>query len=85
MNSIKGMHIIHLNVKILMPKINFLRWGLTYKVNTLSETWLNSNISDDGIMNDNIIFRKDAAVKRRSSILKFDWRTYFSNCLSFVC
>lgn len=63
MNSAKGMHIIHLNIRSLLPKIDLLRAWLTYNkphVITLSETWLNSNISDDEVAIDNYtLYRED--------------------------
>ena len=63
MNSAKGMNAIHLNVRSLWPKIDLLKAWLTYNkphVITLSETWLNNNISDNEVKLDNyVLFRKD--------------------------
>ena len=63
MNSAKGLHVIHLNIRSLPSKIDLLRAWLTYNkphVITLSETWLNSNISDDEVKLDNyVLFRND--------------------------
>lgn len=67
MNSAKGMHVIHLNIRSLRPKIDLLRAWLTYNkphVITLSETWLNNNISDDEIKLDNyVLYRKDRGTR----------------------
>ena len=63
MNSAKGMNVIHLNIRNLRPKIDLLKAWLTYNkphVITLSETWLNNNISDNEVKLDNyVLFRKD--------------------------
>lgn len=57
------MYVIHLNIRSLRPKIDLLKAWLTYNkphVITLSETWLNSNISDNEINLDNyVLYRKD--------------------------
>lgn len=52
MSDAKGIKIMHLNIRSLIPKIDLLRaWVVLYKPNiiTLSETWLNSNIPDTEI------------------------------------
>lgn len=63
MNCAKGLHVIHLNIRSLPPKIDLLRTWLIYNkphVITLSETWLNSNIPDDVVTHDNyVLFRND--------------------------
>ena len=84
MNATKGMY-----VWSFAPKIDLLRAWLTYNkphAITLSETWLNSNISDDEVMIENyVLYRKDG-IKRKGPfdicILKLDCRTYFTNCES---
>jgi len=52
MSDTKGIKIVHLNIRSLIPKIDLLRaWVALHKPNiiTLSETWLNSSISDTEI------------------------------------
>ena len=63
MNNSKGLKIIHLNIRSLVPKIDLLRsWVAQHNPNiiTLSETWLNSNISDNEIKLENyVLYRAD--------------------------
>lgn len=52
MTMVKGLLVIHLNIRSLPHKIDLLRAWLSYNkpaVITLSETWLNSNVHDDEI------------------------------------
>ena len=63
LDDIKGLKIIHLNIRSLVPKIDLLRtWVYLHKPNiiTLSETFLNSDISDNeiNIMN-YVLYRAD--------------------------
>ena len=59
----KGLFVIHLNIRSLPHKIDLLRAWLVYNkpsVITLSETWLNNNISDDEIKLDGyVVYRAD--------------------------
>ena len=63
MNNSKGLKIIHLNIRSLVPKMYLLRsWVAQHNPNiiTLSETWLNSNISDNEIKLENyVLYRAD--------------------------
>jgi len=50
--SVKGLKVIHINIRSLVPKIDLLRaWVFLHKPNiiTISETWLHNNIADDMI------------------------------------
>ena len=52
MDSVKGLKIIHINIRSLKHKIDLLRpWVEQHKPNimTLSETWLNDKISNNEI------------------------------------
>lgn len=63
----KGLFVIHLNIRSLPHKIDLLRAWLLYNkpmVITLSETWLNSNISDEEIkLDDYILYRADRGAR----------------------
>lgn len=63
MNCAKGLHVIHLNIRSLLPKIDLFRAWLTYNkphVITLSESWLNSNTPGVEVKLDNyVLFRND--------------------------
>lgn len=63
MNKIKGLKIIHLNIRSLVRKIDLLRvWVDLNKpdIITLSETWLNSSVSDNEInLSNYVIYRYD--------------------------
>lgn len=63
MNCIKGLYAIHLNIRRLITKIDLLRAWLVYNkphVITLSETWLNINISDEEVkLDDYVLLRND--------------------------
>jgi len=66
-SNTKGLLVIHLNIRSLPSKIDLLKVSLTYNkphIITLSETWLNSDISDDEIKLDNyVLFRKDRGTR----------------------
>ena len=52
MDNIKGLKIIHINIRSLLPKIDLLRaWVAQHnpQIITLSETWLHNYISDHEI------------------------------------
>lgn len=63
MDGVKGLKIIHLNIRSLLPKIDLLRvWVEQYKPNviTLSETWLTNRISNNEIKLTNyVLYRAD--------------------------
>ena len=63
----KGLYIMHLNIRSLLPKIDQLRAWLAYNnpnIITLSKTWLTSNISDADISIDNYkLFRSDRSTR----------------------
>uniref|UniRef100_A0A8C6NRV0 Reverse transcriptase domain-containing protein n=1 Tax=Nothobranchius furzeri TaxID=105023 RepID=A0A8C6NRV0_NOTFU len=63
----QGLHIIHLNIRSLFPKTDLLKAWLGYnepKIITLSETWLNDNISDNDISLDNfVLYRMDRGTR----------------------
>lgn len=62
MNTEKGLHIIHLNIRSLPSKIDHLKAWVVYNkpsVITLSETWLHSNILDSEIKLDYVLYRAD--------------------------
>jgi len=83
-----GLLVIHLNIRSLPSKIDLLKVWLTYNkphIITLSETWLNSDISDDEIKLDNyVLFRKDRGTSTNTNlcIFKFDCRTCSAKCES---
>lgn len=60
---VKGLKIIHLNIRSIVSKIDLLRaWVTLYKPNiiTVSETWLHESITDDEIEIDNfVLYRAD--------------------------
>ena len=62
-NTAKGLHVIHLKIRSLPSKIDLLRAWLVYNkpnIITLSETWLNNNISDNEIKLENYVaYRAD--------------------------
>ena len=63
MNTEKGLHIIHLNIRRLPSKIDLLKAWITHNktsVLTLSETLLHSNSSDNEIeLVDYVLYRAD--------------------------
>lgn len=67
MDSGKGLKIIHLNIRSLLPKIDLLRaWVHQYKpaVVTLSETWLTNKISNNEIqLADYVLYRADRGAR----------------------
>ncbi len=49
MDSVKGLKIVHLNIRSILPKMDLLRAWVAYNnpnIITLSETWLSSKITD---------------------------------------
>ncbi len=62
-DSIKGLKVIHLNIRSLASKIDSLRvWVALYKphIITISETWLHSNIQDAEMhIDDFVLYRAD--------------------------
>ena len=67
MDSVKGLKIIHLNIRSLQSKIDVLRpWVEEHKpsVITISETWLNNNISNNEIKLTNyVLYRADRCTR----------------------
>ena len=67
LDDIKGLKIIHLNIRSLVPKIDLLRtWVYLHKpkIITLSETFLNNDILDNEISIRNyILYRADRATR----------------------
>ena len=67
MDSVKGLKIIHINIRSLKHKIYLLRpWVEQHKPNrmTLSETWLNDKISNNEIKLTNyVLYRADRATR----------------------
>ena len=63
MNTVKGLKVIHFNIRSVFSKVDDLRvWAATYKphVITLSETMLSSAISDEQIcIDDYVLYRSD--------------------------
>ena len=61
----KGLFVIQLNIRSLPHKIDILRALLVYNklsVITLSETWLNNNISDEEIKLDGYVLYRAIGV-----------------------
>ena len=59
MDDVKWLKIIHFNIRSLVRKIDLLRaWVVLHKPNiiALSESWLNSNISDNDINLPNMFY-----------------------------
>lgn len=57
-DTVKGLNIIHFNIRSLIPKIDLIRvWVSQHKpdVLTVSETWLHSKISDNEIKLDDYL------------------------------
>lgn len=67
MDSVKGLKIIHLNIRSLTPKMDLLRmWVEHHKPNviTLSETWLTNNILNNEIKLTNyVLYRADRGTR----------------------
>lgn len=63
MDLLKGLKVIHLNIRSLAPKIDLLRtWVMVHKpdIITISETWLHSDIPDNDVLIDNfVLYRTD--------------------------
>ena len=59
----KGLHIIHANIRSLFLKIDLLKAWVAYNkpnVITISETWLNSSIPDSAVqIDDYVLYRAD--------------------------
>ena len=74
-DSVKGLKIVHLNIRSLFLKMDLLRsWVSFYKphVITISETWLSGNITDEQIqINDYILFRSDRSNRRGGGVATY--------------
>ncbi len=71
LDEIKGLKIIHLNIRSLVPKIDLLRaWVCQHKPNiiTLSETFLNSDISDNEISLTNYVLYRVDRITRHGGV-----------------
>ncbi len=71
MDETKGLKIIHVNIRSLAPKIDLLRvWVDLHKPNiiTLSETWLNNNISDNEINLTNYVLYRSERCSRGDGV-----------------
>ena len=73
MDDVKGLKIIHLNIRSLVPKIDLLHaWVDLHKPNLikLSESWLNSNICNNPLQ---ISYSKrestDANLRERADLM----------------
>ena len=95
LNCVKGLHVIHLNIRSLPNKIDLLRAWVSYNtphVITLSETWLNNTISDlEMNINNYILYRCDRGTRGGgvatyvSSKLSSELVTPNVNILHFEC
>ena len=63
----KGLHIIHVNIRSIFLKIDLLRAWVTYNkpnVITVSETWLTNAIKDNDVqINDYVLYRADRGTR----------------------
>ena len=67
----KGLKVIHLNIRSIVPKIDLLRaWVYLHKPNviTLSETFLNSDISDNEISISNYVLYRSDRISRHGVV-----------------